>query len=85
MKSKRKNSFRKTALLLLLTLVVGAVVFLLLPTNFYVRQALIHQMPKIDQYKIFENRLVKAQDPQPWEFSTNVDNNQIPPEFDQEF
>lgn len=85
MKLNRKNSIINIVIILLLTLVVGAVFFLFLPSNYYVRTALIHQMPKIDQYKIFDNRVVKAESPQPWEFAVNIDKNQIPQEFDQDF
>lgn len=40
--------------------------FLALPSNYYLRRALTHFLPKIDQYPIFENRIVKAGDPAPW-------------------
>lgn len=40
--------------------------YLALPSNFYLRRALTHLLPKIDQYPIFENRIVKAANPQPW-------------------
>ena len=33
-------------------------VFLALPSNYYLRRALTHFLPKIDQYPIFENRIV---------------------------
>lgn len=51
------------AILTLLIIVFG---FLALPSNYYLRQALIHLHPKIDQYPIFENRIVRAGDPRPW-------------------
>ena len=43
--------------------------YLALPSNYYLRQALIHLYPKIDQYPIFENRVIKAENPQPWKLS----------------
>jgi len=85
MTSIKIKSFKKIILNLLLTVLVGAGIFLILPSNYYVRKALIHWMPTIDQYNIFENRIVKADDPQPWEFGPNVENNQIPAEFEPEF
>src|ERR1035437_5890574 len=70
---------------LLLTLLVGTGIFLIIPSNYYIHGALIHLMPKIDQYTIFENRIVKADDPQPWEFARDVDKKQIPAEFVADF
>jgi len=76
---------KKIFLYLLLTLVVGAGIFLSLPSNYYIHRALIHWMPKIDQYSMFENRVVKADDPQPWEFAPDFDKKKIPTEFEPEF
>lgn len=80
-----KRKFRKLLLYLLLTVIVGAGIFLSLPSNYYIFRALIHWMPKIDQYPIFENRVVNAEDPEPWEFAQNVENKQIAPEFEPYF
>ena len=44
--------------ILLLACCIGG--FLALPSNYYLRRALTHFLPKIDQYPIFENRIVKA-------------------------
>lgn len=56
---------KKTGWAILLTLCcIGG--YLVLPSNYYLRRALTHLLPKIDQYPIFENRTVKAADPQPW-------------------
>ncbi len=85
MKSTKKVSFIKIALYLLLSFLCGAGIFLLIPSNYYVHRALIHQMPKINQYKIFENRIVSADDPQPWEFSDNATESSIPVEFEAYF
>lgn len=85
MKTTKKFTFKKITLYLLLTLIVGAGIFLSLPSNYYVHRALIHWKPKIDQYTIFENRVVKAEDPQPWEFAPDLDNKQIPKEFEADF
>jgi len=85
MASKKKSAFTKVVLCLLLAVVIGVTVFLLLPSNYYVHRALIHQLPKISQFTIFENRVVKAEDPHPWEFAADVDKKQIPPEFEEDF
>lgn len=50
--------------ILLIVCCIGG--YLVLPSNYYLRRALTHLLPKIDQYPIFENRTVKAGDPQPW-------------------
>jgi CubicO group peptidase (beta-lactamase class C family) len=85
MKSNKKFAFKKIALYLLLAILVGAGVFLLIPSNYYVHRALIHQMPKIDQYRIFENRIVSANDPQPWKFQPYATEKTIPAKFDADF
>lgn len=85
MKSNKKFAFKKIALYLLLSFIGGAGIFLLIPSNYYVHRALIHQMPTIDQYRIFENRMVSADDPQPWKFETNATERTIPSKFDADF
>jgi len=81
----KKSTFRKIIFYLVLIVIAGVSIFLLLPSNYYVRRALVHYMPKIDQYPIFHNRVVKADDPHPWEFAPDVENKQIAPEFDSDF
>lgn len=55
--------------------------YLVLPSNYYLRRALTHLLPKIDQYPIFENRTVKAVDPQPWKQSETYNTLAIPERF----
>ena len=62
---------------------VAAVLFW--PGNYYVRQALLHLMPKIDQYPIFENRVVKAGDPVPMPYAPGVNERRIAPRFEEDF
>ena len=69
--------------LLLLVVAVAAVLFW--PGNYYVRQALLHLMPKIDQYPIFENRVVKAGDPMPLPYALGVNGRRIAPRFEEDF
>ena len=85
MNTNKKFGFRKVTAYLLLIILVGAGIFVLLPSNYYVRRALTHWNPKIDQYTIFENRVVKAEDPNPWNFAPDVENKQIPREFEADF
>lgn len=84
-KPKPKFTFKKLVLLLFVSAVIGVAVFLLLPSNYYVQRALIHRMPKIDQYGIFHNRVVSADDPQPWDFANDVENKVIAPDFASDF
>ena len=60
-------------------------IWLFLPSNYYVRQALTHFMPKIDQYHIFKNRVIKAVDPQTWEFSEHYNELSIPEKYKDDF
>ena len=69
--------------MLLLVVAVAAVLFW--PGNYYVRQALLHLMPKIDQYPIFENRVVKAGDPMPLPYASGVNGRRIAPRFEEDF
>jgi CubicO group peptidase (beta-lactamase class C family) len=55
--------------------------FLFLPSNYYLRSALIHFYPKIDQYPIFENRIVKAGKPQSWKLSEYYSKLFIPEKY----
>src|ERR1035437_1146202 len=85
MQLNTKRSNKKIIFYLLLAIFVGVEIFLLLPSHYYIRRALIHFHPKIDQYTIFENSVVKAEDPHPWQFAPNVDNKQIAPEYVPDF
>lgn len=55
--------------------------YLALPSNYYLRRALTHFMPKIDQYPIFENRVVKAEAPEPWQLSEAYNKLEIPADY----
>ena len=85
MMSDNKSPLKKIILYLFLFLIAGVSIFLLLPSNYYIRRALVHYKPKIDQYTIFQNRVVKADDPHPWEFAPDVEDKEIAPEFVDEF
>jgi poly-gamma-glutamate capsule biosynthesis protein CapA/YwtB (metallophosphatase superfamily)/CubicO group peptidase (beta-lactamase class C family) len=60
-------------------------VFLFLPSNYYIRRALTHFMPRIDQYPIFENRIVKAGAPKSWELSEYYNKLSIPDKYLKDF
>ncbi|MEI8085245.1 MAG: serine hydrolase [Paludibacter sp.] len=85
MKSYRKLPLSKVFLFSFLAIILVTAIYLLLPSNYYIHRALIHQLPKINQYTIFDNRVVKANNPHPWEFAPNIDKKQIAPEFTSDF
>lgn len=66
------------AILLALCCIGG---YLVLPSNYYLRRALIHLHPKIDQYPIFENRTVKAGNPQSWPESEAYNKLSVPKKY----
>lgn len=72
----------KIALILVICIVGG---FLMLPSNYYLRKAIVHRLPTIDQYTIFENRVVRAGAPQPWEKAVAYNKLSLPPEFQSPF
>ena len=78
---KRKNVI--IGILALCLLIAG--IWLFQPANYYLRQALINQHPKIDQYRIFENRTVKANDPQSWKLSPYYNQLSIPERYLNDF
>ncbi|MCD8137173.1 MAG: beta-lactamase family protein [Parabacteroides gordonii] len=65
--------------ILLIVCCIGG--YLVLLSNYYLRRALTHLLPKIDQYPIFENRTVKAGDPQPWIQSEAYNTVSIPEKY----
>ena len=65
--------------ILLIVCCIGG--YLVLPSNYYLRRALTHLLPTIDQYPIFENRTVKAGDPQPWIQSEAYNTVSIPEKY----
>jgi CubicO group peptidase (beta-lactamase class C family) len=85
MKLFKSNSALKVTLIVSLTIILSIAIYLGLPANYYVHRALWHQLPKINQYTIFENRVVKAEDPHPWEFAEDVEGKVIAPEFNADF
>jgi CubicO group peptidase (beta-lactamase class C family) len=63
--------------------VIIAVIYFSLP--YYARQALLHWMPKIDQYHIFNNNVVAAGEPQPWPLSSAFGEYSIPDDLLDDF
>jgi CubicO group peptidase (beta-lactamase class C family) len=76
---------KRRIILLVALLLSAAVIFLLLPSHYYIRRALVHFSPRIDQHSIFENRIVKAGAPQPWELSEYYNHSPIPDKYLKDF
>jgi len=85
MKPNNTSILKHVFIYLILFIISGTAIFLVLPSNYYIRRAIVHWMPKIDQYTIFKNRVVKADNPHPWQFAPDVENKQIAPEFVPDF
>lgn len=77
----------KKVLIIIGVVIVLVAGFLALPSNYYLRQALIHLHPKIDQFPIFDNRVVVAADPVPWPVAEGYNRLSLPedvlPEFEE--
>ncbi len=73
---KKKIAIVPIVVICLVICLIGG--FLALPSNYYLRRAILHLLPRIDQYPIFENRIVKAGDPLGWDLSDNYNSSSIP-------
>lgn len=85
MKSSKLKILKTAGIILFFYLLVAIAVYLLLPSGFYLRQAFIHLKPKITQCTIFNNRVVRADDPEPWDFADDVEDKVIPDKFKADF
>jgi CubicO group peptidase (beta-lactamase class C family) len=74
--------FRFTRILLIIVAVL-AVAFALCPQ--YLRKALVYQQPDIDDYKIFDNRVVAAENYEPWAEVPGYDKRNIPETYVKQF
>ena len=80
---KRKRALCFLAIIAVLFFIIF--IWLALPSNYYIRRALTHFLPKIDQYTIFENRVVKAGNPQAWPYSEYYNQLSIPEKYNDDF
>ncbi|MFP4555414.1 MAG: serine hydrolase domain-containing protein [Bacteroidales bacterium] len=72
---------RRKILLSVIAIVVLALgIFLSIPQNHYVTKALRYQKAKIHHYKIFENRAVKAESPEPWKLHQDYNEYTLTPD-----
>lgn len=81
---KHKNKKQLIFLIAAVCIVVTGI-WLALPSNYYVRQVLTNLWPRIDQYPIFENRIIQAGDPQPWPLSKYYNQQAIPEKYNKDF
>ena len=75
---------KKILIVIAATCFLGGV-WLFLPSNYHIRQALMHFLPKIDQYSIFENRIIKAGNPHAWKHSDYYNQTSILEEYINDF
>lgn len=66
-------------------LAAGLCVYLLWPSNYYLRKALAYRYPQIDDHTIFNNRIVRAGNPAPWSFSPLYGTAKLPESFREPF
>ncbi|MDR2847729.1 MAG: beta-lactamase family protein [Bacteroidales bacterium] len=59
----------------------GLLVITAFPSYHYLRQALIHLNPDIDDYRFFANRTIKASAPQKWKISHHYNQTKIPENY----
>ncbi len=73
----------RTFIVIIVLLAVIVLVIILLP--FYLRTALTYQTPDIDDYRIFPNRTIEANQPEPWEKHELYGTLQIPRAYSDSF
>jgi CubicO group peptidase (beta-lactamase class C family) len=76
------KKFRFTRILLIIA-AVAAVAYAVCPE--YLRKALIYQKPDIDDYSLFDNRVVAAGNGEPWSEKAGFNQKQIPTAYAAEF
>jgi len=66
---------KKVARIFLFLVILLIIAYILLPN--YAQRAFIHLTANIDDYEIFENRVVAASNPQQWQISDNYNNYEL--------
>ena len=61
----------------ILLVIIALLVFIYIALPYYAKQALVYQMPGIEDYKIFNNRVVRAGDYMPWEIDEHYNSAKI--------
>jgi hypothetical protein len=82
---RRWSVYAKRALVATTLILLMALTGLFTPSGVYIRRALVHRRPEIDQYPIFENRIVEAGDPQPWPQAGYYNKLSIPNQYADDF
>lgn len=72
---------KKKIVFILAAIFLICIIILFLPVNTYLRKAIFYGNVNIDDYKIFENRVVQAGKPQPWLISKDFNRIEIPCEY----
>ena len=63
--------------IIVIIMLAGLAVFLIIPSNRYVAKALWYQLPDIYDYKIFDNNVIKADNPQVWKIADNYNSKNL--------
>lgn len=66
---------KKAGRILLFLIILLIIAYILLPN--YAQRAFIHLTANIDDYEIFENRVITASNPQPWQISENYNKYEL--------
>ena len=61
----------------ILLVIIALLVFIYIALPYYAKQALVYQMPGIEDHKIFNNRVVRAGDYMPWEIDEHYNSAKI--------
>jgi len=57
------------------------IAYLVIPSNNYLLNTIIHLKPNIDDYEIFSNRTIKTSECQPWNIGKNYNKKHIPENY----
>ncbi len=64
--------------IILPVVLVGVICWWLIPSQRYVPKALINLHPGIEDYSLFYNRIVRAEDPHPWKIDSHYHTSPVP-------
>ncbi|MDR2472659.1 MAG: CapA family protein [Tannerella sp.] len=76
---------KKKILVSISILLIITVVLIALPSNYHIRQALLHLTPEIDHFTIFENRVVAADNPKAWRQADDYNKVALPDKYLSDF
>ncbi|MCC8036388.1 MAG: beta-lactamase family protein [Rikenellaceae bacterium] len=75
------KTLKKMLLGAFILLILAVILIFTVPALRYIPRALVHRLPEIDQYRIFDNRTVEAAEPQPWPMASDYGRHSIPDKY----